>query len=138
MSLVLAAGGGVAVGVEVGHLDDGAEGAHGAGALAPSRRAEAALEAALLAVAAAEGERDARHRRGERDEEEHPPAHHEDVLVGAVGAVLDAVLPLYAYKVKVIKSLRFYTFDFFSGIFWTSNYKLFRPHGLFRSDFPRC
>ena len=47
-SLVLAAGGGVAVGVEVGHLDDGAEGAHGAGALAPRRRAEAALEAALL------------------------------------------------------------------------------------------
>ena len=34
--------------MEVGHLDDGAEGAHGAGALAPCRGAEAALEAALL------------------------------------------------------------------------------------------
>ena len=52
--LVLAADRGVALGVEVGHLDGGAEGAEGAGALAAGRRAEAALEAALLAEPAVE------------------------------------------------------------------------------------
>ena len=45
----LAADCGVALGVQVCHLEGGAEGVEGAGALAAGRRAQPALEAALLA-----------------------------------------------------------------------------------------
>ena len=50
----LAADCGVALGVQVCHLEGGAEGVEGAGALAAGRRAQPALEAALLAEPAVE------------------------------------------------------------------------------------